>query len=56
MSIVLNLGKVADRIQVYLDEYSSVRDLWAKKDLEKTDVLNIYMEPHTVRIFKITED
>ena len=54
--MLMNLGKVADRIQVYLDEYSSVRDLWAKKDLNKTDVLNIFLKPHTVRIFKITEE
>ena len=52
----MNLGEVADRIQVYLDECSSVRDLWAKKDLNKTDVLDLTMKPHTVRIFKITED
>ena len=54
--MLLNLGKVAGWIDVYLDEYSSVRDLWAKKDLKKTDVLSIYMKPHTVRIFKITEE
>ena len=54
--MIMNLGEVADRIQVYLDECSSVRDLWAKKDLNKTDVLDLTMKPHTVRIFKITED
>ena len=54
--MIMNLGEVAGRIQVYLDECSSVRDLWAKKDLNKTDVLDLTMKPHTVRIFKITED
>ena len=53
--MLMNLGREADTVQVYLDEYSSVRDLWAKKDLDKTDMLSIHMRPHTVRIFKITE-
>lgn len=54
--MLLNLGEVADRVQIYLDEPVKVRDVWAKKDLETTDVLNIYMKPHTARIFKLTEE
>ena len=51
--MILNLGEVADNIKIYLDDYSSIRDVWAKQDMPETDVLDIYMKPHTVRIFKI---
>ena len=50
-----NLGETKENVKIYLDGYSSVRDVWAKRDISKDDKISIGMPPHTVRIFKVTE-
>lgn len=52
---MFNFGETYENAEVYLDEVSAVRDLWAKKHMENTDKLSIYMPPHTVRIFKVSK-
>jgi len=48
-----NLGNTVQNVKIYLDDISFVRDVWAKKDLEKTNTISITMQPHTTRIFKV---
>ena len=50
--MALNLGEKAENVKIYLFEASAVRDVWAKKDLGLYEVLDVYMQPHTARIFK----
>lgn len=52
---VFNLGETEENVKVYLDEISAVRDLWAKKDLKKSDNISIYMYPHTTRVFRVSK-
>ncbi len=52
--MVMNLGEITDRITIWLEEKSLVRDVWAKKDLGETEAIDLRkMPPHTVRIFKV---
>jgi hypothetical protein len=56
---VFNLGETAESVKIYLDELSSVRDVWAKKDLKDTNTITLTdMPPHSVRLFrtKIKQD
>ena len=48
-----NLGETKESVKLYLDEESTIRDVWAKKDLPDADKIEITMHPHTVRIFKV---
>lgn len=52
---VFNLGETSELVNVYLDEVSAVRDLWAKKDMDHQDKISVYTHPHTVRIFKASK-
>ena len=48
-----NLGETEEDVKIYLDDMSSIRDVWAKKDMGSADSISIHIMPHTVRIFKI---
>ena len=50
-----NLGDKIENVKIYLEKPSKIRDVWAKKDLGETDIINTYMHSHTVRIYKISE-
>lgn len=51
---VFNLGETTENVKVYLDEISSVRDLWAKEDLNDTKTIALpQMPPHSVRLFRV---
>ena len=52
---VFNLGKTTENVKIYLDERSQIRDVWAKRDLDTSDKLDLVAFPHTVRVFKITQ-
>jgi len=49
-----NLGKTSETLKLFLDGYSNVRDVWAKRDLKPCEVISLSMQPHTVRVFRIT--
>lgn len=49
-----NLGDKAENVKVYLDEVCSVRDAWARKDLPDAETLSLSMQPHTVRVFRLS--
>ena len=49
-----NFGDTVEKVPVYLDEVCTVRDAWAKKDLTPTDTLQLTMQPHTVRVFRLS--
>lgn len=54
---VFNLGKTKENVNVYLDEVSSIRDVWAKCDLVDADCIRLNdMRPHTVRLFRIGKE
>ena len=50
---VFNLGEIEDKVNIYLDGESSVRDVWAKEDLPRASKISIQSYPHTVRIFRV---
>ena len=53
---VFNFGETTENPKIHLEEESRVRDVWAKRDLKTTKLIQIYeMKPHTVQIFKITK-
>lgn len=53
---VFNLGETQENVKVYFDGHSHIRDVWAKKDMDDCKTLSIeLMQPHTVRIFKVTQ-
>jgi len=52
---VFNLGKTSENVKLWLDDYSSVRDVWAKKDMAPCDMIPLTMKPHTVRVFRISK-
>ncbi|MBR4949140.1 MAG: hypothetical protein IKZ25_00025 [Clostridia bacterium] len=49
-----NVGETRERVKIYLDEKSNIRDVWAKKDLSENDKISLSMPPHTVKIFRIS--
>lgn len=51
---IFNLGETVENIKIYLDEFSEIRDVWAKENLasSQTIVLN-NVQPHTARMFRI---
>ena len=50
---VFNLGESEEKVDVYLDEVSNIRDVWAKKDLDPSYKISVNIKPHTVKIYKI---
>ena len=52
---LFNLGETKEFVTTYLDEEMNIRDVWAKKDLEKANKISLAMEPHTVRIFRMSK-
>ena len=52
--MALNLGETAENVTIWPDAPAEVRDVWAKRDLGRTDAIRIRMEPHTVRIFRVS--
>ena len=56
---IFNLGETEENVKVYLDEMSTVRDVWAKEDLKDSETITLAaMPPHSVRLFrtKIKQD
>lgn len=53
---VFNLGEKKANVKLYLDEYSAIRDVWAKENLESADSISLETYPHTVRIFRISKN
>lgn len=51
-----NLGDKIEETTIYLDEVCSVRDVWAKKDQSATDTLKTTLYPHTVRVFRLSQE
>ena len=51
---IFNLGDTTEEVQLYLDELSSVRDVWAKRDLLPTATISLKMPKHTVKVYKTT--
>lgn len=51
---IFNLGDTTEEVQLYLDELSSVRDVWAKRDLVPTSTISLKMPKHTVKVYKTT--
>ena len=47
-----NLGDTTENLIVNLDETAKIRDVWAKKDISESNVIEAELKPHTVRIFK----
>ena len=54
--MALNLGETAESVTIWQDAPAEVRDVWAKRDLGRTDAVRIRMEPHTVRIFRASAE
>ena len=52
---VFNLGETEETVNIYLDEESTVRDVWAKKDLYRASKIVSLTYPHTVKIYKIAK-
>ena len=52
---IFNLGSTKERVKVYLDNYSQIRDVWAKEDIKPSSTISVELPSHCVRIFKITE-
>lgn len=52
---IFNVGETREIPEIYLDDVSKIRDVWAKKDIANNDIIRVALEPHTVRIFKINE-
>lgn len=52
---IFNLGETGENVIVYLDDTSFVRDVWAKKDLGLNNKISVSMQPHTVRMFRVSE-
>ena len=52
---IFNVGETREIPEIYLDNVSKIRDVWAKKDMANNDIIRVALEPHTVRIFKINE-
>ena len=52
---IFNLGESCERVNIYLDSTSSVRDVWAKRDLDATAKISLEAMPHTVRILRCSE-
>ena len=50
---VFNLGETEETVNVYLDGESSIRDVWAKKDLTTASKITVATKPHTVKIYRI---
>jgi len=50
---VFNLGETEETVNVYLDGESSIRDVWAKKDLPTASKITVATKPHTVKIYRI---
>jgi len=51
--MLLNAGDIPEAVNIPLEERSSIRDVWKKKDLPDTDVLADKIMPHTAKIFKL---
>ena len=49
-----NLSETAQDVQINLEAVSPIRDLWAKEDLCPTDSIRVQMQPHTVRMFRVS--
>ena len=54
--MALNLGETAENVTLWQDAPAGIRDVWAKRDLGRTDAVRIRMEPHTVRIFRTSAE
>ena len=50
-----NLSEKEQNVQIKLDKNSSVRDLWAKENLGTMESIAIQMQPHTARIFRVSD-
>lgn len=50
---IFNLGDKIENVKVYLDDDFNMRDVWAKKDVGKSDIIDIYLHSHTVKIYKL---
>ena len=51
---VFNLGETEEKVKIYLDEESSIRDVWAKRDLKRASSIVAETYPHTVKIYRIS--
>lgn len=49
---IFNLGEEVEQVTVYLDEVCAIRDVWAKKEEQTTDILQPYLFPHTVKVYR----
>ena len=50
---VFNLGESEEKVKIYLDCESKIRDVWAKKDLGSSSKIVVDTKPHTVKIYRI---
>ena len=52
---IFNLGESCEKVNIYLDSECTVRDVWAKRDLDATAKISLEAMPHTVRILRCSE-
>ena len=50
---VFNLGESEEKVGIYLDGMSNIRDVWAKSDLDPASKISVVTKPHTVKIYTV---
>jgi hypothetical protein len=48
----LNIGEAEQKVMAQFPAVSTLRDVWAKEDMESAQHLWLQLPPHTVRIVK----
>ena len=49
---IFDLGDTEENVKLYLEEFSNIRDVWAKEDLKPAKTVSVQMMPHTVRVLR----
>lgn len=52
---VFNLGETEEKVNIYLDKETEIRDVWAKKDMGSATKIVAETHPHTVKIYRIAK-